>query len=38
MILEEGTGSYEALVFRDKKTSLVADARYAMLAVRYKDL
>ena len=38
-VLEEGTGSYEALVFRDMKSSEAGvDNRYAMYAGVYHDL
>jgi len=37
VIREEGTGSYEALVFRDLKTSSKKDSRYAMRSRLYKD-
>ena len=36
VIREEGTGSYEALVFRDYKST--GDKRYAMYRNRYVDL
>ncbi len=38
-IAEEGTGSYEALVFRDLTTTNAGtDRRYAMFKERYVDL
>lgn len=38
-IAEEGTGSYEALVFRDlTSTNSGTDRRYAMFKERYVDL
>jgi hypothetical protein len=37
VIREEGTGSYEALVFRDLTRSATRDSRYAMWAGRYTD-
>lgn len=38
-IAEEGTGSYEALVFRDMTTTRQGtDRRYAMFKGRYTDL
>ena len=37
-IAEEGTGSYEALVFRDMTTSRTVDRRYAFFQNRYIDL
>ena len=36
LIREEGTGSYEALVFRDMRSA--GDRRYAMFQNRYVDL
>lgn len=37
-IAEEGTGSYEALVFRDMTSSRTVDRRYAFFQGRYTDL
>jgi hypothetical protein len=37
-ILEEGSGTYEALVFRDKKKTPTTDSRYAMYKEKYVDL
>lgn len=37
-IAEEGTGSYEALVFRDMTSSRTVDRRYAFFQNRYIDL
>jgi len=37
-IAEEGTGSYEALVFRDMTSSTTKDSRYAFWPGKYVDL